>query len=107
MAFFFCRLMPPRPTFPFDMTEEERADMGKHADYLRSLGEGGAMLMAGPVAEGQGAWGMAVFEAADEAELRTLTDADPVVRSGRGFSYEILPMLSAMFGSRLKQETRF
>lgn len=104
MALFFCRLLPPRPTFPFDMTEEERADMGRHADYLRGLGERGAMVMAGPVAEGQGAWGMAVFEAADQAEVRGLTDADPIVQSGRGFAYEILPMLSIMFGSKFKPQ---
>lgn len=101
MAFFFCRLKPPRPTFPFDMTEEERGLMGEHAAYLRGLGERGVMLVAGPVPEGQGAWGLAVFEAADEGEVRALTEADPIVRSGRGFAYSLQPMMNAMFGWRL------
>ena len=47
---------------------------------------------------------MAVFEAADQAEVRGLTDADPIVQSGRGFAYEILPMLSIMFGSKFKPQ---
>lgn len=73
--------------------------MGQHAEYLRGLGAEGRLVVAGPVAEGAGAWGLAVFEASDEGEVRRLADADPVVRAGRGFGYEILPMLSAMIGS--------
>lgn len=102
MAFFFCRLLPPRPTFPFDATDEERRLMSEHAAYLRGLGERGTMLVAGPVPEGQGAWGLAVFEASAEADVRALTDADPVVSAGRGFSYSVQPMINAMVGTRIQ-----
>jgi uncharacterized protein YciI len=100
MPFFFARLIPPRPTFPFDISEVERAAMQQHAAYLRGLADSGQVIVAGPVPEGQGAWGLAVFEAASAGEARRLTDADPVVKSGLGFAYEILPMMSAMVGQR-------
>ncbi|TIX28092.1 MAG: hypothetical protein E5V37_23775, partial [Mesorhizobium sp.] len=47
---FHCRLIPPRPDFALTMTEEERALMGRHADYLREKLREGIMIMAGPVA---------------------------------------------------------
>lgn len=100
MAFFFSRLIPPRSTFPFDITDDERALMGQHATYLRQLADSGQVIVAGPVPEGDGAWGLVVLEAADTGEARKLTDSDPVVMAGRGFAYEIVPMMSAMVGHR-------
>jgi hypothetical protein len=32
-SFFFCRLLPPRPSFALDMAPEEREIMQKHAAY--------------------------------------------------------------------------
>jgi uncharacterized protein YciI len=101
MAFFHCRLSGPRPTFPADMSAEERALMGEHAAYLRSLAEQGQALFFGPVADPKGPWGLAIFEVEDEAAARRLTDNDPVIKSGRGFSYEILPLMQAVVGRRL------
>lgn len=97
MAFFFCRLIGPRPDFAFTMSEDERALMGRHADYLSSLGS--KAVVFGPVLDPQGPWGLGVFEVADEAELKRLLDDDPTVRSGAGFRYEILPMLAGARGA--------
>jgi hypothetical protein len=33
--YFFIKLNPPRPSFAFDMTDEERAVMCEHAVCLR------------------------------------------------------------------------
>lgn len=46
----------------------------------------------GVVADPAGAFGIAIIEVADEDEARRLTANDPTIRSGRGFSYEMLPM---------------
>jgi uncharacterized protein len=95
-AFFFCRLLPPRPTFAFDMTEEERALMSAHAVYWRArLGAGGAVVL-GPVADPAGPWGLAVIRAADTEAARAMLDGDPVIAANRGFTFEMLPMLAAM-----------
>jgi len=93
---FHCRLIPPRPDFAFTMTEEERALMGRHADYLRDKLREGVMIIAGPVADPAGPWGLLILRAGSEAEARAITDGDPVARSGRGFRYEILPMISTI-----------
>ncbi|RVD58634.1 hypothetical protein EN828_20175 [Mesorhizobium sp. M2D.F.Ca.ET.185.01.1.1] len=93
---FHCRLIPPRPDFAFTMSEEERALMGRHADYLREKLREGVMIMAGPVADPAGPWGLLILRAGSDAEARAVTDGDPVSRSGRGFRYEILPMLSVI-----------
>jgi hypothetical protein len=37
MAYFFFKLVPPRSSFPEDMTEAERELMERHAAYWRSL----------------------------------------------------------------------
>jgi uncharacterized protein YciI len=88
---FFLKLIPPRPTFPFDMNDDERAAMGRHAEYLASLLKSGAGIAFGPVLDPSGAFGMGIVEAADEAAARALTDRDPVVIAGVG-RYEIYPM---------------
>ncbi|RWA69424.1 MAG: ATPase [Mesorhizobium sp.] len=93
---FHCRLIPPRPDFAFTMSEEERALMNAHADYLRGRLRDGTMMLAGPVADPAGPWGLLILRAGSEAEARAVTDGDPVARSGRGFRYEILPMMSTI-----------
>jgi hypothetical protein len=37
MPHFFCKLIAPRPTFPFDMNESEKALMGEHAAYWTKM----------------------------------------------------------------------
>src|SRR6476661_5680039 len=88
---FHCRLIPPRPDFAFTMTEEERELMGRHADYLRGKQREGLLLMAGPVADPAGPWGLLTLRARSEPEAKAVTDGYPVAKSARGFRYEILP----------------
>ncbi|WP_245437705.1 MULTISPECIES: YciI family protein [unclassified Mesorhizobium] len=93
---FHCRLIPPRPDFAFTMTDEERELMSRHADYLRAKLREGTMILAGPVADPAGPWGLLILRAGSEADAKAITDGDPVARSGRGFRYEILPMISTI-----------
>ena len=44
MAHFFLKLIPPRPSFPFDITAEERAIMAAHAVYLKGIFITGKLL---------------------------------------------------------------
>jgi uncharacterized protein YciI len=92
MPHFFCKLIAPRPTFPFDMNESEKALMGEHAAYWARMCRDGAVLVYGPVMDPKGPFGMGVVEGADENEVRKRTDADPVVKAGIGFRTEITPM---------------
>src|SRR5579863_1436072 len=96
MSYFFGRLLPPRPTFAQDITEEELKLMQTHGAYMGGLAEKGTAVLFGPVLEGKGGWGLVVFEAESESEVRALIAKDPVILSNRGFRYEIFPMLRAV-----------
>src|SRR5207248_10922429 len=79
---FVARLIPPRPTFALDLTDDERAIMERHAAHWQPLLDSGRMVVFGPVLDNTGSWGLAVVEADDEEELRTFAMEDPAVVSG-------------------------
>jgi len=54
MAYFFFKLVPPRPSFPQDMTEAEGELMKRHAAYWQSLLDKGFVLVFGPVLDPKG-----------------------------------------------------
>lgn len=82
MATYVFRLKAPRPTFAMDMTEAERAIMGRHAEHWQPRVAAGQMVVFGPVLDSTGSWGLGVVEADDEDELRAFAAADPAVTSG-------------------------
>jgi uncharacterized protein YciI len=82
MSTFVFRLIAPRPDFAVDMSDEERAVMGRHAAYWQPLVEAGRMVIFGPVLDSTGSWGLGVVEAEDEEELRAFAAGDPAVTSG-------------------------
>jgi uncharacterized protein YciI len=84
MPTFVFRLSGPRPTFAMDLTDEERAIMGRHAAHWQPLIEAGRMVVFGPVMDGSGSWGLGVVEADDEAEIRARAADDPAVVEGLG-----------------------
>jgi len=88
---YFLRLIPPRPSFPHDMTEAERALMLEHVAYFQQQFAEGRLLIYGPVLAPTNSFGMAVVAAADEAEVRAMMQADPSVMAGLN-GYEVLPM---------------
>jgi uncharacterized protein YndB with AHSA1/START domain len=94
--YYFCRLIPPRPTFASDLDAAEAALMRAHATYWRGLLAEGNAIIFGPVADPAGAWGLGVLRAANDEALHALRDGDPAIRSGRGFRYEVLPMMRAV-----------
>ncbi|MGD9739483.1 MAG: YciI family protein [Bauldia sp.] len=100
MAVFFFRLTPPRPTFPGDMTDAEAAAMQAHFGYWADLCARGSAVAYGPVPEGAGAWGPAVIEATDQAEAAAIVAGDPAVRSGLGFTTDLVAMPDALIRPR-------
>ena len=92
MAAFLCRLLPPRPTFPMDMTDAERKVMEAHVAYWTGLAREGKAVAFGPVGDPKGPWGCGIVEVADEAAIKSLTSRDPAMTGGIGMTYEILPM---------------
>jgi uncharacterized protein YndB with AHSA1/START domain len=91
---YLCRLIPPRPSFAFDMTPAEAEAMKKHAAYWRRLAGEGTAIAFGPVGDPKGPWGMGLLAVNDESELRELQDGDPAIAARIGLKYEAYPMLS-------------
>jgi uncharacterized protein len=96
MAFFFCRLTPPRPSFALDMSPAEKSTMAAHAAYWQAQADKGAAVIFGPVADPKGVWGLGIVEAETEAQARALIAADPVTSAELGLGYEIYPMMAAI-----------
>ena len=63
----------------FNDDPERLAARPAHRDRLQRLHDEGVVPMAGPFTDGSGA--LVVFDAADEAALQELIDADPYYRS--------------------------
>jgi uncharacterized protein len=95
MKHFFVKLIPPRPTFPQDMSVSERSLMQEHSLYLKDLQEQGIALIYGPVFDLKGAWGLAVIESESEEKARMFMDNDPTIKANLN-KYELAPMNAFM-----------
>jgi uncharacterized protein YciI len=93
MPHYFCKLRPPRTTFITDMTSDEAQLMRAHREYWTLRVETGVVVAMGPVADPAGGYGVAIIEAASEAALEVMQEADPVIVARRGFAYENRRML--------------
>lgn len=82
MDTFVFRLIAPRPTFAFDMTDSEREVMGRHAAYWQPFIDSGQMVIFGPVLDATESWGLGVVEAEDEDQLRAFAEGDPAITTG-------------------------
>lgn len=88
---YFFQLIPPRPTFPHDITEAERRLMDEHGRYFQQHFDAGRIILFGPVMAAGGAFGLAVLEVENEGEARRFGEGDPSVRAGLN-RFEIHPM---------------
>ena len=94
--YFFSKLIPPRPSFAFDMNEAERALMQQHGAYWSQVATNGKAIVFGPVADPNGPFGLLVLEVESEEDAQKLIAHDPVHQSGLNFKFETHPMLSAV-----------
>jgi uncharacterized protein len=88
---FYFKLIPPRATFAADITADERASMHEHARYLREVFDAGKILIYGPVMASGGAFGVAVLEMNDAAEVQKFGEEDPSIKAGMN-TFEFYPM---------------
>jgi uncharacterized protein len=88
---YYLKLIPPRATFPGDITPQEKALMDEHGAYCEQQFAAGKLLAYGPVMAPSGAFGVAILEVADEAEAREFGENDPSVRGGLN-RFEFYPM---------------
>src|SRR5277367_3501191 len=88
---FYFKLIPPRVSFGADMTAEERGLMMEHVRYTREAFDAGKILIYGPVMASAGAFGFAVLEMEDAAEVQKFGDEDPSVKAGMN-TFEFCPM---------------
>lgn len=95
MSHYLYKLLPPRPTFAADMTDEERAIMGQHVGYWQQQLDNGTALVFGPVNDPAGAWGLAVVTADSEQEVEALGHSDPAV-SSKLAQFEVCAMPGAI-----------
>ena len=89
---------PPRENFAATMTAEEQTVWGTHFERLKRLVAEGVMILAGPTL-GTKNTGVAIFEAADEAQAQRIMDEDPVIAGGfaRG---ELRPFVVSLLRGR-------
>jgi uncharacterized protein len=66
MKYFLYKLLPPRPTFPQDMTEAEGELMQEHINYWKTLVDKRIAVIFGPVADPRGIYGLAIIEMEEE-----------------------------------------
>jgi uncharacterized protein len=87
--YFFLKLNASRPTFAFDMTDEEKEIMNRHVAYLADLMNKGMIITFGPVFDPQGPFGIAIVKAASEEQVQEIIRNDPAAEINR---YEYHPM---------------
>ena len=92
MAYVLCKLIPPRPTFLADMSEEERAAMLAPQVYWLPQLIAGLVLAMGPVSVPAGSYGVLIVNVPSLKMLEDWQTMDPV--SGLRFVYENYQMPS-------------
>jgi uncharacterized protein YciI len=77
MPHYFLKLIPRRPTFAQDMTDDETAVMQRHVVYWGNLMNQGMVAVYGPVFDPNGTYGIGVVETQNEQQLQELIQNDP------------------------------
>ena len=90
-SYFVYKLIPPRPTFPVDMTDAEAAIMEQHFAYWSRFEQRGIVVVLGPVLDPSGTWGLGVVAGDDPNDINALGAEDPAVKSGMS-TFEVYAM---------------
>lgn len=96
MKYYLYKLLPPRPTFPGDITPAEASKMKEHSAYWRTQMELDRVIAFGPVADPSGGYGIAILQSGGDVSPDALADMDPVIVAKMGFRYELHPMPSLL-----------
>jgi uncharacterized protein YndB with AHSA1/START domain/uncharacterized protein YciI len=94
---FLIRLRPNRDTFLDDITEEERAHINEHFEYLKDLHSRGVALMAGRTEDAS--VGLVLVRTDSEGAAEEIMRNDPAVKAGV-FIATMDPFLLALMAGR-------
>ncbi len=86
---FVAKLIPPRPTFPYDMRPDEEKIMSDHAEYFKSMIGAAKVLVYGPCFDP--VYGLAILQTGTKEEAERIMKDDPSVKSGLN-RFEVQPM---------------
>ncbi|MGH8426853.1 MAG: YciI family protein [Gammaproteobacteria bacterium] len=92
MNYFLYKLNSPRPSFPADITPDERKLMQEHVVYWGGLMSQGLVIAFGPVADPKGSYGISILRLKEGADANTLGAGDPAIVANAGFNFEVYPM---------------
>ena len=93
-AVFVNRLIGPRPSFPFDISDAERKVMADHAAFWAPYVQNGTVIVLGPVGDPAGPYGLGVVRATDASAMAALLAEDPAIKSEMGFRYDSAQMMA-------------
>lgn len=81
--FIYVLRLVPRLHSDTKWTKEDEAAIGRHLARFKDAHKSGQLILAGRTMEpGDKTFGIAIFEAADEAAARAFMQADPAVAEG-------------------------
>ena len=83
MTTYYVAFLHRGPKWTKEHTPELEKLQEAHLANIRSLGESGKLLLAGPFSDDGELRGMFVFRVASVEEARALCDTDPAVQAGR------------------------
>ncbi len=97
--YFVYKVVPPRPTFFSDQSDQEAAIMAEHVRYWTGNLQDGTTVAFGPVLDPDGVWGLGIIEVGSRSDAERIRDADPVITSGLA-TVELHPMPRAVVRPR-------
>jgi len=100
LNYHFYKLIPPRTTFPGDITPDEAHLMQAHAAYWDEQMARGFVLAIGPVMDPAGAYGIGIIQVEDGQDAAALCGQDPVLLADAGFRGEVHPLPKLMVQGR-------
>ncbi|HEY9008018.1 YciI family protein [Ohtaekwangia sp.] len=89
--FFLYKLIPPRPTFAQDMTDQERTIMQEHIVYWTNLINARTGVLFGPVFDPGGVWGLGILETDSLEAAENICREDPAVKTGLN-TFQVMQM---------------
>lgn len=90
---YSVKLIPSRPTFAMDMTDDERAIMNEHGLYWRSKMAQGLVVVFGPVLDPKGVYGLGIISAENDKQVHAFMAADPAVQLNTYEFHQILAVV--------------
>jgi hypothetical protein len=92
MKYYFFKLVPPRSTFPGDITPAEAQLMQEHSTYWKSHMSQGNVVAFGPVFDPKGPFGIGIIRLEEGEHASNMCANDPTILANVGFAYEVYPM---------------